>query len=367
MMTIYFCQSTTKRERSRISGKWKINMMQLLISILFFFGSTVCNAGGNGAEVENTADIAVQVKIPDGAYLYYSNFNNLKKNIFSPLFLIKGGAIIDPYNLTKKTSIQRLEVEYFTAKEFAVYRGIEKIGKLSRINLALKNICKVGALTVSELLSDVVGSGSFTGSPILPRSFSAKRDKKMVYEPVEIIITPATFIPKSGASFSVVTEDEKKKMIGSFRQKLLPTVWKQLDDFLVNKSKHHVVSEGESRLFAAAAIDLDGNGKKDYVGIYNLTVKVSAKGLSSISTLFVLWDTGKVEMIATDNLIPGFSIIGVIDIDQDGVQELVFQRVVEVYQEGLYSGRQIQMLRHESSGWKTIYRSKPICGPLSFY
>ena len=58
---------------------------------------------------------------------------------------------------------------------------------------------------------------------------------------------------------------------------------------------------------------------------------------------------------------------GVIDIDQDGIQELIIVTgVISMHEDG-GAGRKIDILRHGPLGWTSVYRSKWICDPTPFY
>lgn len=307
----------------------------------------------------------IQVKLPDGLYLYHSSFKNLKNEVISPLVIVENGILVDPYDLENKTGIQNFMKEYIHGKEFTVYKGSEKYGKLSKISFYSVNKCKINNYTVPEFISDITGNGKYEGKTLYDKQPDRNETFGKIIEATRTIITPLSFQQNKNAIFLSLTEDDEKKMIGIFREKLLPVSMKQLNNFLKKRNKQ-IVTEDRSRLFVAEAIDLDGNGKKDFVGIYELVVKENEGGLSSISIPFVLWDTGKIEKITSSGT-SEFLFIGAIDIDQDGIQELAVQYQVEVYREGLYTGRQIEIIQHSISGWKSIYKSKLICGPLSFY
>lgn len=126
-----------------------------------------------------------------------------------------------------------------------------------------------------------------------------------------------------------------------------------------------ILEEHGSKLEVAEAFDLDGNGKKDLVGVYDLSVKHSGGGLWSVEILFVLWDTGRVEKIAFGEISPAFTLGGVIDVDQDGVQELILSTSLIDTQKGVNDGREVRLLRHNHSGWTSIYRTMGVCDPSS--
>jgi len=55
---------------------------------------------------------------------------------------------------------------------------------------------------------------------------------------------------------------------------------------------------------------------------------------------------------------PGFLWGGIVDIDQDGKKEIIVQRLRSGNeQEGIDSGKLIEIYRHTNSGLEMIYRS----------
>lgn len=89
--------------------------------------------------------------------------------------------------------------------------------------------------------------------------------------------------------------------------------------------------------------------------------------------LFAMFDNNKAEAVGFGvGNAPAFSLGGVIDVDGDGIQELVVQlRVNDYYYDGVSyeandydDGREIIIFKHGQSGWKKIYSSGKICGEL---
>lgn len=60
---------------------------------------------------------------------------------------------------------------------------------------------------------------------------------------------------------------------------------------------------------------------------------------------------------------PAYVIGGIIDLDLDGVQELILGTSVIHDPEDGDDGLQIDILRYGPSGWTSVYRPKWICGP----
>ena len=188
-----------------------------------------------------------------------------------------------------------------------------------------------------------------------------------IYSSTKILIAPQSYrVPKKQVLFTV-TDEDMQRMTEAVRKHLVPREIEEINRTLA-KEKRRVIGESKSRLDVIEAFDLDGNGKKDLVGIYYLSVvHNNPQGYWPHDILFVLWDTGKVEKIACEDRSPAFVLGGVIDIDQDGLQELIVtSRVTSKHKDG-GEGRQIDILHHSPDGWKSIFRSRWICDIGLFY
>lgn len=100
------------------------------------------------------------------------------------------------------------------------------------------------------------------------------------------------------------------------------------------------------------------------MGVYYLIAKQgNLKSVSTQSIFFVIWDSGKIERIASEDKTPAYIMGGIIDLDLDGVQELISGTSVGPDREDGDDGLQIDILRYGPSGWTSVYRPKWICGP----
>lgn len=313
------------------------------------------------------AETPIQVKIPDGLYLYKPYFGEDKSGIFSPLVLVKNKKLIDPYVLAKKIGFEALSRECVTGKTFNVYVGSELFGKLRNLNLYYVSTpmrCQGG-----DFLLDIQCKGHYEGKPLPYGWFKEEKGSGYWYKyygSTKIVVTPEGFKMTEKPLLFPVTDADMERMVEAVRKNFVPSTVEHLNKLYKNENRR-VIGESGSRLYVAEAFDLDGNGEKDLVGIYGFSAKHTAGGFWGNDIVFVLWDTGKIEKIASDYYrSPAFILGGVIDIDQDGIQELI---MASRCTPGPDSGdrRQIDILHHGPSGWKSIFRSKWICDIGLFY
>ena len=189
-----------------------------------------------------------------------------------------------------------------------------------------------------------------------------------IYGSARILITPQTYQGPKRQVLLSVTDDDMKRAEEAVRKHLVPGEIEEMNKRLA-KEKDRVIGESKSRLRVIEAFDLDFNGKKDIVGGYYLSTKTNTRGYWSGGIWFVLWDTGKIEKIKYqyNGGINQIMIGGVVDVDQDGIQELILVTGVMSRDEEGGEGRQIDILRHRPLGWTSIYRSKWICDITPFY
>ena len=332
----------------------------LLIFVIFTSINSFCQ---NQASPIKKAEAAIEVKIPEGLYLYKPNFR--EDSVFSPLVLVENKKLVDPYVLVQMMGIKSFLKKYVTEKTFNVYVGSELFGKLKNMNLtsiSTKNKCQG-----DNFVPDIQGNGQYEGKP-LPYGW-LKEEKGSgylyrIYGSTKIVITPESFQMRKKPLILPVTDSDIERMIEAVQKHIVP---KEIEDINIRleKENRRVIREEGSYLRVAEAYDLDGNGKKDLVGIYYLNT-INNKGGSSRDILFILPNTVKVEKVISGSAVPSFMLGGVIDIDQDGVQELI---MVSSFMPGTDSGdrRQIEILRYTSEGWVSIFRSKWICDHLGFY
>lgn len=172
-----------------------------------------------------------------------------------------------------------------------------------------------------------------------------------IHEEVRAVMAPGPLQSKRGSTFQPTRQDDAR-LVAAARRVLVPTIVKLY-------GRRFIRENPPSFLRVAQALDLDGNGRKDLVGLYifnNAVVvpdpqgDVTSGGADSI--LFALRDTDTVEEIAIagvgDKTISFHFGVGPVDIDQDGHQELIIQ--VGITAETHHDiGTQVRVMRREGS------------------
>jgi hypothetical protein len=283
---------------------------------------------------------AFRAKIPDGLYLFQVYMG---EDIFSPLVLVEGGKLIDPYARARKMGLAKFSQTYLEGKSFNVYTGTEKIGSVSKVRLAWKEPC-----LTNQFAPGLEGKVSFA-EHLLPKVYSRNILTEIghpVYEEVRAILTPASFHVSKIVPHFIVTDLEKTEMIDALYRDVLPSIIQLSKEFRSGGKE-------VGHLQVAQALDFDGNGQKDVLGAYVLNF---ATGIENI--LFILRDTGHAEkIILTKGLTPAFVFGGTLDVDQDGILEIVVQTKISPPKDPMDNGREVAIWRHDSSGWTNIYHT----------
>ena len=343
-----------------------------------------------GAEKPN--DVAgFKVNIPEGLYLYQPWINEAT---FSPLFIIRDGKLLNPYELygakergsdCERTEEEKKVLDSFMRENvigqtFNVYVGTEKVGSLNKVVFENCNECEARVM-----FSSMSGAGDYAGERFT--RYVKSTDFQMQYSSLKAVATPSSHTKGIKNRPFTLTEQDKAKVIESVRREFLSAAMERLNAALQppHYSSVKASKEGRSRLDSLQAIDLNGNGRKDFIGIYTFYVIYTEEsetsdepwGNISEEIVFVMFDNGRAETVSFNvGRTPAFSLSGVIDIDGDGIQELIIQIPVDDYENDFIvdgvpyepnpydDGREFIIFRHGKSGWKEIYRSGKICGDI---
>lgn len=316
----------------------------------------------------------VQVRLPDGLYLYQPR---IKDEVFSPLFIVKEGSLIDPYALAKEIGIERFTAEYVKDKVFSVYMGGELVGRLSSVRLEFAGRCEL-----KDFLLDIEGRGRYEGKGLqgkyADKSIYVYNESERKYGSVKAIAAPGHLEQlKDTEGFVAVKED---------RDKTTEAVRKRYDRELVERIKERLKSLYEEEqvikfehgvVDSVKALDIDGNGKKDLMGIYSFTVgfmdaskdpRTETPAGINIEVVFTFFDSGVVEIISLENgTSPAFNIGGIIDVDRDGIFEVGVEANIDAYEEDyIEDGRQITVFRKDAGGWKGVFNTGKVCGAIYY-
>ncbi|MBI5885383.1 MAG: hypothetical protein HZB85_02230 [Deltaproteobacteria bacterium] len=330
------------------------------------------------------------MKIPEGLYLYQPS---MRFSDFTALFIVKDGKLVDPYlkyaasgrNFVEVMSdeerklLDGLNKEYASGRAFTVYRGRERAGGLRDVKLKIVRNCYS-----QKMMSNIIGDGRYTDDPEYSKNAAALYTFNHDFEDFALlkgIAAPSgikDFIKGKGF---VVSEADKVKALEAAKASLFGEAMRRIKNDLRHLHRgvpFDIVSEGEGGLEYLRAIDIDGDGEKDLVGIYIVDVGYRFRDAGaadayvardSKEVLFTVLGMGKAEAVAFGEYIqPAFSLGGVIDIDQDGALELVVQVSMAESggEEGDYEeGRRIEVFMHGKRGWIKVYGTKGICGSFN--
>jgi len=317
----------------------------------------------------------------------------MKYDDWSALFIVKDGRLLDPflqYSASKrgrdgvtskeeKRLLDGLMREYVTGKTFDVYIGSDKAGELSALKLKVVNNCEV-----YRLLANIYGVGKYTDNPDYVNNADSLYTLHSSFEDevtVKSIATPEGFSPSRKVAYFTVNESDRVRAIEAARKDLFGMAMEMIKNDLGHRHEGSVmeesviVDEGEGWLASLRAYDINGDGMKDLIGAYAVRVRYIEVGRVDTSLdeyymeiFFSVLGAGKAETIAYSKYnSSAFSLGGAIDIDQDGVLELVvLTPVIESdAEEGDYDeGRSIEVFRYGKCGWVKVYGTKGICAYL---
>jgi hypothetical protein len=306
----------------------------------------------------------IEVKLPPGLYLFQPNF---KTNVLGPLFIVEDGRLVDPYLRVQKIGLAEFGKNYIQQKTFNAYSGTERIGKFENNEIDESGF----PCSRKSFPKEIFVTSRYTGAP-LPGEYVFEHSnypfRENFYEPVRAIVTPESFSKSVRSKPLTVDKHDIARAAalakGKLRGSILASLRARKDKYFFNEkaTRSYIVVDDQqvdiSAVILLQATDLNGNGKKELVGVYALSV-VNEKAQDSgiFKTPFVVWDNDEVEILLpplqTEHI---FS--GAIDIDQNGQSELVVQEMIhEIDRDEPELGKQIGILHRSKDGWKLIYQT----------
>ncbi|TAN59692.1 hypothetical protein EPN18_09975 [bacterium] len=310
-----------------------------------------------------------KVKLLDGLYLYQPKVND---GVFSPLFIVEKGALVDPYALAAKIGKEGFIKNYVEGKRFKVYLEEKFVGELTDVRLEFVDVCDSDVF-----LHDIRGKGKYGGTP-LREAYSNKSlyvydEDVRVYGSLTAIAAPSELVYGKVFKDFEVTEEDKVIAIEVIRKDFVPEVFERIKSRLEKLYDEKKVITGQwDKIKFLNPINAEDE-KKGLIGLYsfhvsfrNLVKPREFDARYSSELLFSIFD-GKIALIAiADGYAPAFSLGGIIDIDGAGTPELVLQEHAtggEDEEGDTETGRQVTVLLRTSVGWKEIYRTVKICDP----
>jgi hypothetical protein len=215
-----------------------------------------------------------------------------------PIFMIYDGKFIDPSEETKRVGFEIFNHKWFDGKTYLVYFSGKEIGNLSIFSMKAdgRGRCK----------DELWGEATYKGSDVFGGNFTIKIGEEKIY-------------PSSTSLFGLARKDDslfykEKRIEGQISEEMVKKI-KQFGNLefekmvqRLKKPTKDVEADQEWRQgVTLQAIDLDGNGKKDLIGVFDLLVKFKYTGQQKIAIrsppqyryrlMYVLYDNGTGEVI----------------------------------------------------------------------
>lgn len=336
-------------------------MKASVVFVLFLLLCPIHALGTQGPVADGGAGF--KVSLPEGLYLYQPS---IEETVFSPLFIVEGGALRDPYIVAEALGAKGFHSQYLNGMKFNVYVERELFGVFTDAQLDIFSNC-------TFFKSNINVSGVYSGRPLPKNAFYDSMDRERQYyinhSAVKAFLAPQGYSGSIKRGQFNITEEDAKMVLES-AGKNFRTELRKIADRILARGKWVVTdvfdssgTPGEPDIFdTLAAVDLDGNGKKDIIGTYGVVVKYTSghgrTARTSFDVLFTLWDSGMVEMLP---FMEGTTKLGgLIDMDGDGVEELII--VVDVADTDVgMPGEQVRVFRHTASGWVSVFQTELLC------
>jgi hypothetical protein len=265
---------------------------------------------------------------------------------------------------------------YVKEKKFNVSLDSETVGILSDLHLNLEETA-----IADEFARDIWSKGTYSGSSLQIGQFFKNslyfETDFWEYATPKVIASPLSNLDGKQSGLPL-TEEDITQAISAVRKQLIPEVAKNVNKDL--KIRHYVIAEDKSSMHFAWAVDLAQDGKKVIIGCYicrflfdELKLAVGSEHEfrrgAEYEILFALSGDGKVEKISlsdtSSNPSPSFSFINAIDLNGDGVKEIIIENSRSPQGEPYFCGLSIAIFSHTGSGWKRVYQSAKIARFIS--
>lgn len=319
----------------------------------------------SSAPSKQSAEAPFTVKLPGGLYLFQGWYGGWDGHFSSvtaeagrgvePLFVVEKGKLRDPYTLASRLGVQAFFEKYIRGIAFDTYVGGRPVGKLNGYQL---ETCKF--LLDKTWAPMMHGEGRLEGSKI---SATVKMEKPKAPEEMwqyypypgpKAVFTPGKSIRQASEARVSITPNDLEKLRRLFDEQAAN---KNEEKGISNKGKPAV--ERELISIRAMAMDVSGNGAKDLLAVYGYYMgprNVPRDQRKYLVQAFVLMGSGKLEPITPSRrggLMPG----GLIDLDQDGVQEVILIEDFESEHEPGVIGGRFRIFRREPQGWREVYQT----------
>jgi hypothetical protein len=181
-----------------------------------------------------------------------------------PIFMIHDGKFIDPSEETERVGLEVFKRKWFDGKTYPVYFGGKEIGNLSSFSMKLDGSgrCK----------DELWGEATYKGRDVSGENYTIKIGEERIYA-------------SSTSLFGLARKDDslfykEKRVEGRISEEMVNKI-KQLGNLEFEKmiqrlrkpAKDVEVDQEWRQGVTLQAIDLDGNGKSDLIGVFNILIK----------------------------------------------------------------------------------------------
>jgi hypothetical protein len=296
-----------------------------------------------------------QVRLPEGIYVFRPS---IKRNEFSPLFIVEGGKLVDANVLLGKTEKGDPTARRYIKEPLVVFEGSRKVAEL-----AIESFEPVDSCFSAQFVPDPRTKGILRAPDlkVLEQEF---RHKANPLASTRLLGGPAGYGDAKKTDYWLLPErKERERVASNVQQALVPALQPEIKEVIKKSFRREVSGEGYTRLLMLESADIDNNGRPDFIGVLQFNAKYGTHRAAAlpIDIAFVVLDTGKVEKLAHEFGSPMYVISAVVDVDQDGTQEIVLQKGLEANRRGGSPGRQVIVLRRNDSTWRPIFQSRRIC------
>ncbi len=283
-----------------------------------------------------------------------------------PVFMIQDGKFIDPSEDTERVGFKNFNRKWFYGKTYPVYFRGKEIGNLSSFLMKLngRGRCK----------DELWGEATYKGSDVFGENSTIKIGEEKIY-------------PSSTSLFGLARMDDslfyKEKRIGGQISEEMVNKIKQFGNLEFEKMAQRLkkpardaeVDQEWRQGITLEAIDLDGNGKSDLLGVFNILIKFRYTGQQKIAIrspaqyrfrlIYVQYDKGAGEVIWPsfqngtwlDGLV---TIRGFFNIGETMPAILIGSSYPKNFIQYQNEPFQYELLAHRNDkGWGTIFKGRP--------
>lgn len=233
---------------------------------------------------------------------------------------------------------------------------------LRPIELTANNLCGP-----AQFLPSIEAEGYYLGNKT--QSFDMQESKwgrqQRIFTSSRIFAIPQSIGLISGAEYQTATERERETLVGVIQTTIVPGLLKQISSQLIKQwgRNYKIIGQGESGLVFLEKVDIDNNGNPDFIGSYDLSARYGDAESASMSSsiLFVYLNGMKLKQIAFSTGSDVFVLLGIMDVNLDGIGEIVYEEKIASLIDGGDPGVRIHLLYKDAQGWLEIYRSSSVC------